>query len=194
VVILFFAVTNSIHGGNISNAGEYNQALGEAQKISQEALDKLSRDEPLTSQDRSNLSKADDLFISIIKYQPDLFAPWLARGMIYRGLNDPTYAEQMFQMCLRTIPPSKNPDVIATSAEAHYQLSRVYFDQHKYDNAIAEASTAIQTVANNPNYLTARAAAFMQKQRYDEAKKDLDDALKLMPDHKRAASLRRLLH
>ena len=178
----------------IGNGEEYKQVLAEAERVSKEAFMKLNSDEPLTPEDRSNLSKATSQFQSLGAFEPNLFAPYLGLGMSYRGQNEPEMAEKMFRLCLERIPLSTSPEIVQTSAEAHYQLSRALFDQKKYDFALAEAATAIETVHGDPNYLTARAAAYMQLKRLDEARKDLNEALKLDPNHRRASALKKLLH
>jgi len=176
----------------IGDNNEYREVLAKADKESTDILQKISMDETLTSEDRTRLSKAASLWEGLIAYEPNKFSSYLALGMIYRGLDNPEVAERHFRQCLNLIPPSDDLAIVATVNEAHYQLSRALFDEKKYENAAAEASTAVQSDKDNPNYLTARASANIQLKNYDLAKADLKAALKLDPNHKRANSLIKL--
>lgn len=177
----------------IGHSGDYNIALSRAEELSKGPLAKLANDDELTEADKQALIGASAQFQGIINYRPTAFAPHLANGMIYRALGNLEKAEQHLKQCIVNIPATEDEVIRDTSAEAHYQLSRVYFDQEKYELALAEASSAIETTPNNPNYLTARASAFAQLEQLPEAKKDLEQALILDPDHKRASGLKKLL-
>ena len=178
----------------IGHGGEYTQALAKAEELSKVGLEKINRDEELTAEDKQNLVAAASQFQGLVRYQPNLFAPYLALGMIERGLGNLEAAERDIKQCLLNIPASNEQAIQETAAEAHYQLSRVYFDQGKYDISLAEASTASETVDNNPNYLVGQASALAQLNRIPEAKKLLAKALKLDPEHRRAKGLNKLLN
>ncbi len=177
----------------IGHGGEYNIALSKAEELSKGPLAKLANDEELTEADKQSLIGASAQFQGIIDYRPTAFAPHLANGMIYRALGNLEKAEQHLKQCIVNIPATEDTVILDTSAEAHYQLSRVYFDQEKYEDALAEASSAVQTTPENPSYLTARASALAQLDQLSEAKKDLNAALALDPKHKRANGLKKLL-
>lgn len=173
---------------------EYNKILMQAEEMTKDVFEKINRDEELTFEDKAKLSKAASLFQGLRAFEPERPGPYIALGLIFRGLSQPKAAEEALNLCLRTLGGNTSPEFLATSAEVHYQLSRVMFDAQKFDNAIAEASTAIQAVPDNPAYLTARAAAYLQSKRIDEAKQDLKAALKLDPSFPRAKTLMRLIH
>lgn len=177
----------------IGHEGEYKIALSKAEELSKGPLAKLVNDDELSEADKQSLIGASAQFQGIINFRPHAFAPHLANGMIYRALGNLERAEQHLKQCIVNIPATNEEVIRDTSAEAHYQLSRVYFDQEKYENALAEASAAVETSANNPNYLTARASAFAKLDQLPEAKKDLNAALALDPEHKRAKGLKKLL-
>lgn len=177
----------------IGSGSEYQQVLKEAAEASQKPLEKMARDEALTPDDRTQLSTAASLFEGIVAYQPQGFAPYLALGMIYRGLNDSERAERSLRQALNNLPGNPSPEIKQTVAEVHYQLSRVLFDKKDYDGAIAEASTAEQSNPENADYPTAKAAALLQANRVSDAKKALEAALKLDPQNKRAQTLMKLV-
>ncbi len=177
----------------IGHGGEYQQVLAEAERLSKGPLEKLSRDEDISESEKTELVKASAQFQALIDFEPGQFAPYLALGMIYRGVGNLEKAEQMLRQCLNNIPASSDQAVKDTSAEAHYQLARVLFDAQKFELSLAEASTAVQTVSDNPNYHYARGAALGQLNLKTEAKRALRDALRLDPDHRRANGLLKLL-
>lgn len=177
----------------IGHGGEYSQVLAEAERLSKEPLEKLTREEDLNESDKESLVKAAIQFQALVDYEPRQFAPYLALGMIYRGLGNLEKAEQMLKQCLLNIPATGGDAVKETSAEAHYQLSRVLFDAGKFEASLAEASTALESVKANPNYYYGQAAALAQLNREKEAIAALDQALKLDPEHLRANGLRKLL-
>lgn len=177
----------------IGHAGDYGPVLKKAEELSSGPLAKFSNDEELTEAEKQSLIKATAQFEALARYQPTQFAPRLANGMIYRAIGDLDLAENNLRQCLANIPAKDDPAILETSAETHYQLSRVLFDKEKYEDALAEASTAIQGVPTNPNYLVARASAYAKLNKIDDAKKDLEDALKLDPEHKRGTGLSNLL-
>jgi len=177
----------------IGNSDEYNQTLRDAEGLSKDSLERFANDEDLSDADKSNLIKAANLFEGIRAYEPNKFAPYLALCMIYRALGNTEKAEQYVRQCILSLPPSQAPEIRQTAAEAHYQLSRVLFDEKKYAEALAEAATADQTIGDNPNYLVAKAIALVQLRREAEAKSDLAKALKLDPKNRRALGLKKLL-
>lgn len=177
----------------IGHAGDYQPVLEKAEKLSSAGLAKFANDEELTEAEKQSLIKATAQFEALARFQPSQFAPRLANGMIYRALGDLDLAENNLRQCLANIPATDNPAVRETSAETHYQLARVLFDKEKYEDSLAEASTAIQGIPTNPNYLVARASAYAKLSKIDDAKKDLETALKLDPEHKRGTGLAKLL-
>lgn len=177
----------------IGNSDEYNQVLKDAEGLSKDPLERFANDEDLSEADKSNLIKAANMFEAIRAYEPEKFAPYLGLCMIYRALGNTEKAEQYIRQCILSLPASQAPEIRQTAAEAHYQLSRVLFDEKKYPEALAEASTADQTIGDNPNYLVAKAIALVQLKREKEAKVELAKALKLNPTNRRATGLAKLL-
>ena len=178
----------------IGHGGEYAQVLAEAERLSREPLEKLTREEELTEEDKQALVKSAAQFQALVDYEPSKFAPYLALGMIYRGIGNLEKAEQMLRQCILNIPPSNEEAIHMTSAEAHYQLSRVLFDSGNYEQALAEASTAVESHGDNPNYYFGKASALVQLNREKEAKEALKIALKLDPNHRLATGLQKLLN
>lgn len=177
----------------IGHEGDYAPVLKKAEELSSGPLAKFAKDEELSEEEKQSLIKATAQFEALARFQPTQFAPRLANGMIYRAIGDLDLAENNLRECLRNIPVNDNPLVKETSAEAHYQLSRVLYDKTKFEDALAEASTALEGVPTNPNYLVARASAFAKLDKLADAKKDLETALKLDPEHKRGTGLAKLL-
>lgn len=184
---------NALDKPVIGHAGDYKIVLAEAERLSKEPLQKIANDEELTPQDMQSLTAASVQFQALVDFEPGLFAPHLALGMIYRSLGELETAERHLRQCLNNIPASVEDAIRATVAETHYQLSRVLFDRGKYKDAVSEATTAIKAEPHNPNYFAGRASALAQLDQRVEAKKDLRQALSLDPHHKRAKGLLKLL-
>lgn len=177
----------------IGHGGEYSKVLAKAEELSKVPLQKIANDEELAPSDKQALTEASVQFQALVDFEPGQFAPYLALGMIYRALGNLESAERNLRQCLNNIPASDDPSIVATKAEAHYQLSKVLFDNADYQGAGREAELALQLDQENPNYFVGRASALAQLEKKKEALKDLDSALKLDPNHKRARGLKKLL-
>jgi tetratricopeptide (TPR) repeat protein len=177
----------------IAHQGDYDTALRKAEELSRDGLQKINLDEELTVDDKTNLTSAAAQFEGLVAFEPKLFAPHLALGMIYRGLGNLDSAEKNLRQCLTNLPEDKTEPVRATANEAHYQLSRVLFDKGDFNGALDEANKAVKGDRLNPNYFVGQASALAQLNRKADAIRSLNAALKLDPEHRRARGLMNLL-
>ncbi|KAI0834783.1 hypothetical protein F5Y06DRAFT_289537 [Hypoxylon sp. FL0890] len=77
--------------------------------------------------------------------------------------------------------PSSPVPTDAEAAEAHKADGNRFFKQKDYARAIAEYTSAIQLMPNEPTYLSNRAAAFMSDGQYGPALEDCQRAVDLDP-------------
>ncbi|KAI1417529.1 hypothetical protein F5Y13DRAFT_59446 [Hypoxylon sp. FL1857] len=77
--------------------------------------------------------------------------------------------------------PSSPVPTDAEAAEAHKADGNRFFKQKDYARAIAEYTSAIQLMPDEPTYLSNRAAAFMSDGQYDSALEDCQRAVDLDP-------------
>ena len=99
---------------------------------------------------------------------------YFSRGLIRYKLKDYTGAESDFDNCIQN-------DVSNLRAQAYYYQGCVYFDQNKYEEAIARDNKAIEY---KPDYAFAyndRGSANRQLEKYQEALKDYRRAIQLNP-------------
>ncbi|KAK6950037.1 hypothetical protein Daesc_008360 [Daldinia eschscholtzii] len=77
--------------------------------------------------------------------------------------------------------PSSPVPTDAEAAEAHKSDGNRFFKQKDYSRAIAEYTSAIQLMPNEPTYLSNRAAALMSDRQYEAALEDCIRAVDLDP-------------
>lgn len=77
--------------------------------------------------------------------------------------------------------PSSPVPTDAEAAEAHKADGNRFFKQKDYARAIAEYTSAIQLMPDEPTYLSNRAAAFMSDGQYESALEDCQRAVDLDP-------------
>lgn len=177
----------------IGQGGDYNKVLAEAESLSKVGLQKIANDEELTARDRKDLTAAAAQFQGLVAFEPTKFAPYLALGMIYRGLGNLEEAERMLKQCVNNIPKSTDPAIIQTAAETKSQLSKALLAQGKSEDALTEANLAVETDRQNPSYLVTRASALIELKRMEEAKADLEEALRMDPSLTRASGMLKLI-
>jgi tetratricopeptide (TPR) repeat protein len=199
--LLFFGVRSCSTGSGakeitppvLRTANEMPETAVQAQKLSQTALEKFSRDEPLTEDDLKNLREAGALLQGIINYEPGVVHPYVGAGLIYRALGAGDKAETLFTRAVNNGRILADEQSKLSVAEAHYNLALIQIERRNYSQAVEEANQAIEAVPNSPNYLSARASAYIQLKKKREAMRDIRTALQLDPNHKRSLGLKKLL-
>jgi tetratricopeptide (TPR) repeat protein len=181
----------------ISNVSQYNDTLRRAVDLSKGPLEAYDLGDELTAGQLNDLREAARLYDGVDLFWPTKFAPYLPAGKIYYILGDQELAQERLQQCIENAPLEQDPSVRgvvnATVYEAHYSLSLVKFALGDYKAAYAEANIAASGVPNSANYLAARASAAVQLKKVAEARKDVEQALKLDPNNKKSLQLQTLL-
>lgn len=180
----------------IRTPAEADNYLIQAEKISKEALEKSSRDEPLSSAEQDNVKEALAYFEGLIAYDPSRYQPYFGAGKLAYALGEWQKSLEYMQQSIRLAPPpSKTPPVelVTTIAEAHYVSSRSLFFLQRFDEAAAAANLARTLVKASPDYLIAEASALLEMRKEDEARILVLEALSLDAEHARAKQLAKLL-
>jgi tetratricopeptide (TPR) repeat protein len=178
----------------INNMGHYNQVLKETNELIREPFAKADAGEDLTGEDKEALNKAIRNFDSLNRFEPTRVGPYLGAGKALALLGEYEAAELALRQTLNNIPIYENNDLGKQSAtEAKYVLAQVRFGQGKYDEALELIDEAVKEAPNVPNYLVQRASILVQLSRPEDAMRDLDAALMLDVDNRKAKQLKRFL-
>lgn len=177
----------------ITNNDQYNELLKEAQDFTQKSFEKQDAGEDLTQEERVNAMKAANDFQAMNIYRPSMVFSEFAEGRCYQAVQAWDLAEAKYRQAILNGKFDKSDSANLTVPEAHFRLSQVRFQAGDYENALEEASRAVRAQPNNPDYLACRASVLIQLRRYDEASKDLQQALTLDPAHAKSEQLQKLL-
>ena len=183
----------------IASDQDYTEAMTKVEDLSQDRIKAYDAGRPLTPDDLKRLREAGVLTDRMAAYAPLMASLFFLSGKIHHVLGEDTVAEERFRQCTLGIDQqakaqsSNAANLVATGAEANYQLSMLLLVRRDLKGALAAADTAVRTVPQSSYYLTARASALNELRRTAEAKKDLQQALALDPNNRRAAALLRLI-
>ena len=176
-----------------TNADSYNQMLEKANQMVKEPLQKDRLQEPLTDEDNKNLKEAVQIIDSLSRYHSTSVITFLFAGKIYRMLGDTSVAQARFEQSIANAGNDLSAEGVASVLEAKFELSQLLLLQGKSAEAFKLADEVVKAQPNSAAYLTARASAETEIKKTAEAMKDVDAALKLDPDFRRAVQLKKLL-
>ena len=182
-------------GRAINSEAEFQDVKAKMEDLSLSRIEKLDAGKPLTPDDLKKLREASDLVDRMNAYAPIASGLFYLSGKIHFALNEDGIAVERFKQCVLLAPneaaakPANAQTIKLTAAEANYQLSLLLLLGRDSKGALDAANDAIGVVPNSPLYLTARASALNELRRTEEAKKDLQAALKLDPSNPRARML-----
>lgn len=185
-------------GDAIVNDSQYEAARIEMEKLSLDNIRAFDDGKKLSTEQMAQLRKAGDIIDRMNKYAPLASGLFYLSGKIHHALTEDNIAEDRFLQCTLVVPtdakghPDKAQEIQAEGAECGYQLSELLLRRRETKAAFAAADAATKVVRNEV-YLTARASALNELQRTDEAKKDLEEALKINPNYARAKGLLRFI-
>jgi serine/threonine protein kinase/cytochrome c-type biogenesis protein CcmH/NrfG len=167
-------------GTSLLEKGEYDRAVTElaaAIGLAPQDVRPLSR-RGVAWLRKGQFQKAVDDFTAALRIAPDA-KDHVNRGLAYRGLNQANQAIADFDAALRL-----NPDC----ASAHFFRSDCQLKLNRYDEAIADASQAIELATKTPDpafaladAYTLRGSAYVLQEHPSLAVKDLTAAIRLDP-------------
>ena len=183
----------------VTSDAEYNEAMTKMEGLSQDRIKASDAGRSLSSDDLAKLREASRLTDRMAAYAPLMASLYFISGKIHHILGEDQVAEERFRQCALGIAkqaaaqPSDAKNLVATGAEAAYQLSLLLVVRRDFRGALEAADAAVKAVPLSSNYLTARASALNELRRTAEAKQDLQKALLLDPTNRRATALLRLI-
>lgn len=182
----------------ILSDGQYETARVEMEKLSLEHIRTFDAGIKLTEKEMAEVRRAGEIIDRMTKYAPTASGLFYLSGKIHHVLGEDNLAEDRFLQCTLIVPndvsahPDKSGEITSEGAECNYQLSELLLLRREKQAAF-EAADAATKVTRNEVYLTARASALNELGRINEAKKDLQAALKINPTYTRAKGLLRFI-
>lgn len=178
----------------IRSASEYNDTVAQAKTLSAQHLKDFAAGIQMGPDDVSDLKKAAALFEGLKASQPSNPGVAIGLGKIYEAIGDQEKANLNFEQTIASAGPSSaDPAIIATVAEAHYELSMAEIKKGDFPTAVADATEAVRLAPLSPDYLVAEASGRVQLKQIAEAKTLIAKALKLDPANHSALALRGLI-
>lgn len=181
----------------ISTREEFETTLRRVVDGTKGILETWDRQGSITDAERKELRESARLCESLRYTAPENYLVHMLSAKIYLALGEQQLALERIRQCLNNIPiqtdPSIKEEVRLTEIEARYVLSLVLVSLGDYEQAYREANAAAEAIPSSANYLAARASALVQLKRLNEARRDVEAALRLDPEHTRSLQLRRLL-
>ncbi len=173
----------------ITDEAGYKEANKEAEAFSSAVFPKVELSEPLDETDISNLTKAIRLYDGMLAYKPGNPLPGLTAGEAFLALNKNNHAIERFQQFLIEIKLLNDPRLHVARADAHYLLSKAYFNLHDYPTSLKEVNKALALYPNTATYLTQEASLYLQMNQPEKAVELAKKALKIDPSESHAKGI-----
>jgi tetratricopeptide (TPR) repeat protein len=182
----------------IGSAEEYQDKLGQADELWKPTMIKLDKDQKLTQDDLTKLSKAKDLYIQLNHFEPTKMGPVFAMGRIELVFNRPDEAEVDFKQAIDNsdlqVNQALGTPVHLLAAESHYFLAQCYELKFQWNDAVAESSKAISMNPDSPPYYFVRGKAEMQLNQLAKADADIKKCLEEDPTLQGAQLIYTMIH
>lgn len=185
--------TDPFSGVDVTNVQQYDEANREAVTLASPVFAKVDQGESLSKTDKEDLQKSITLYRGMLNYRPNEAIAHYGIGQAFQALGDQDQAITEFNAFLFGSKDATDPRLKIAQADAHYLISQSLFKLAKYDEAVNEATKALENFPKTANYLAMRASAYVQLKKIPEAKKDIDAALKSDPLNVQAKGLQLLL-
>lgn len=177
----------------ISDPVTYAETNRQVAVLTQPRFEAFDRGDELTDSDKAALRRAVRMIDSAILYHPENPGHFLDAGRCYLILGDLDLANDRLQQCLMNAAVDGTNFAKEGVADAKYLLSQVLAQKGAWQGSLDLINEANQTRPDVATYLTAKASAEIQLKKYAEARKDLNRALQIDPQYKRALQLQKLL-
>lgn len=132
------------------------------------------------------------------KDDPTRYTYVYSAGMCYLAAQQYTEAEERLRLALKIAPQTPSGNDAQAVADIHHRLGRALFFKGDFKAALAESQAAIDMVSKPgmvpaPEYWWGRAAIEVQLGKKKEALLDIEQALKLNPEHPPSLALQKYL-
>ncbi len=171
----------------------YAQMLVRARDLGAPAIEADENGDPISDDDRVNAIRAAEIYQKLADYNKSRYAPPLGAGVCYRVIGEFDRARALLLEALRRMPTTVSGDDVLALADIHFNLSRCYMASKDLQRALAEANLAVTLQPRVPDYYWARASAQVELKDFSEARKNLEFALKLEPEHRLSKALLKFL-
>ncbi len=185
-------------GDAILTDNQYEAARIEMEKLSLNHIKAFDAGVALKPEELAEVRKAGDIIDRMAKYAPTASGLFFLSGKIHHVLGEDGLAADRYLQCTLVVPNdaaahrATATEIKTEGAECNYQLSELLLLRREQKAAFEAADAAVKVVRSDI-YLTARGSALNELGRIDEAKKDLQEALKINPNNSRAKGLLRFI-
>ncbi len=193
VFSLFGCTPSAPDGTQISSNEQAVSAMQKIQELTQTSFDKLQNRVALDPEEIKNLGLAEPIAQNLVNFDPLDIGYKSILGKIQLGLekNDPALASLNNALLLKPKPNDEQDPIIR--AGIHADISQIYFNKGELESALKSIKSASEILPGDPYFLTNQASILVELERYGEAKKLCQEALKIDAGHKPALDLLKLL-
>ena len=177
----------------IASGDQYREGVQKATELLRDPLSKSAQRLPLDDTDKANLREATRLVDSLSRFKPQDIVTYLFAGKAYAALEDTVVAKERYEQAIANGKFDNSEPAQASVVEAEFELSTILIRENEPKRAFELADKASKAFPNSAIYLTARASAEVQLQRYTEASADIAKALTIDPKYREANELKKLL-
>lgn len=177
----------------IRDEKDYRAALTKARDLSLGHLTDFARGANLDDAAKADLAEARKQFDALVAYVPTSFAPHVGTGKISYVLGDYELAKEHLTQALTLFPREQSPEVNVTFAGVNDDLANIYFLEGDMATARRYSDIALAIDSANPNYLYTRASILLNEKKKDEARKCVDEGLKVDKSNLRLQRLKKLI-
>lgn len=193
VAILALALVGCGQRGAVQGREDYETTLERARSLAVEPLKAFEDGRTPDEAAGRDLREARRLFTSLIEFAPGRFSLYVGAAQIDAALDDRVGAVRMARQALANAPERPDAPANALVGEARYLLALVAFREGQFRDAEQQAALAIGLSPQSPKFRTMRASALIQLGERDDARREIDEALRATPTYPPALRLDRLL-
>lgn len=178
----------------ITSDKQYRDVLAHTQQLSEKPLQEFQDNGSVSESSKPDLIESLKLFKSLTAYSPDKYALFLGEAKVHRALDDNKAAVQALNDAMSHAPknPVNAPDK-QTVAEILGEMAAISLENNEVDTAEGYVQKAISLNPQNVDYMAAAAGIRIQKRDISGAKMIIDEGLKLDPNHRKLAQLKKLI-
>jgi tetratricopeptide (TPR) repeat protein len=200
--IFFSAQSPSLPNGAgtaIVDASTYEAARARMSELALERMKAFDAGRPLSADDLAKVREASSILDRMVQFMPNVSGNYFFSAKAHRILGENAVAIERYRQCVFVAPndaalrPQEAPLIKGAAAQANYELSGLLLQQNDRQGAFDAANDAVVAYPDTPDFLVARASALNELRRLPEAKRDLERALKVDPNHAAAQRLLRFV-
>lgn len=178
---------------NITDDAGYTEASKEALAFSSATFPKIQLGGQLNEQDIQNLTKSIQLYDGMLAYKPGNPLPGLTAGEAFLALQKNDRAIDRFKQFLTQSSLINDSRLKVAQADAHFLMSKAYFNEHNYQTALDEVNVALAAYPKASAYLTQKASIYLQMNQVDQARTFAKAAIAIDPTDSHAKGILSLI-